>query len=229
MKNKLLVGVFLSAAFLNGVAHADLIGFNASFDGGVISWDGKAGDPLIGTGIGITSVTGTGTKANPGTFAVTGGDLNFSTGGFLGATTGAAGQIILDFGAGGSFNITGGVPAAKIPAGSPLLTGYFTGTSTFDALLGVFGTTNGGGVDFLGGSLSSFFGIAPSPYAFTATLGSIQTPLFSVGPFAGIVTSVKITDPPLNNSPVPEPASIVLTSLVLLGCTTIVRRHRVNR
>lgn len=225
---KFILGALVSVVLLSNVASADLIGFSASFDGGTIYWDGKTADPLVGTGIGITTLTASGTATNSGTYAISGGALSFATGAFLGATTGPQGQTILDFGPGGSFDITGSVPAAGISQ-TALLTGNFTGTSTFDALLGIFGTTNGSGVNTLGGSLISFFGLPNTPMAFTATISSIQTPLFSVGPFIGVVTGVQVTDPSpnaANISPVPEPASIILLSLVLLACTTILRRHR---
>jgi hypothetical protein len=217
--------MFLAAAFLSPNASADLIGFSASFAGGMISWDGQPTHALVGTNIGITSLTGSATTKNAGTYSVTAGDLEFSTGAFLGTSTGLSGETILNFASGGFFNITGGVPGASIPNGSSLVTGSFSSNSSFDALFGIFGTATGGGIDSVGGGLLSFFGFSNSKFSFTATISSIQTPVFGASPFVGLVTGVRISDS-MNSSVVPEPASIVLLGLVMLFCCAFRLRTR---
>ena len=65
--------------------------------------------------------------------------------------------------------------------------------------------------------------------AFTAQLLSGQAPgsnaqASSPNPIAALISTVQ-----MNGLPLPEPVSIVLSSLVLLGSTTLLRHYRMNR
>jgi hypothetical protein len=65
--------------------------------------------------------------------------------------------------------------------------------------------------------------------AFTAEAWGSRTPAGKasaapLGHFSAFVTNLQ-----MNGLPLPEPATIVLSSLVLLGSTTLLRRHRSNR
>ena len=79
--------------------------------GGVISFSGVTGDPLIGTDIEVDNVVGLDTPANSGSpITISNGRLNFSTGGSLTQP----GDAMWMFAAGGHIAITGAVPAAGI-------------------------------------------------------------------------------------------------------------------
>ena len=71
--------------------------------GGTYTWDGDANDPLYGTGIGVSSVSGVSTAANNGTtLAISYGSLDFTSGAYNG-TLGST----WSWGAGGMLNLTG--------------------------------------------------------------------------------------------------------------------------
>jgi hypothetical protein len=240
---KRAIGVLFAAALLTSTASADVISFAGGL-GGSLSWNG-GNTSLNGNNIGLESVTDAGAaKHGDISIALTGNGgcllsfscagLQFATGAFMGVSSGG----ILNFAPGGSFEITGGI-SPTIPSNTVLLSGQFTGITTFDPILGVFATTTGSGAGSLSGSLLSYFGFqGQDSFNFTSQIVSLQLPPSLRYGFTGLVLNshLTLTDPPgdgdgggMNSSPVPEPASIVLLSLVLLGCTTILRRHRVNR
>jgi hypothetical protein len=232
---KRILTLLCSVAFFGSVASADIMFTTATGAGGTLSWTGSSA-PLVGSGIGLAGVTGLSTLSNAGFHFINGplpgcyfpsscGDLEFSTGAFLGVVTGAGGQNVLEFGSGGTFMITGGVMGSTMPADTVLLSGQFTGIWTLDTQTGVFSASTGSGLGTVAGLLLDYFGInTTEPFTFTAQVlgGGVSTSVLS--PFGVPVNSTQI-----NSSAVPEPASIVLLSLaLLLGCTTL-RRHRFNR
>jgi hypothetical protein len=98
--------------------------------GGTLTYDG-AGGPAIGTDIVFVNLSGVDTPANAGvTFDCVGCTLAFTTG------------VNLDEGpswlwaGGGSFTLTGSVPALGLGAGTVLLTGSFTATVNTPGLAG---------------------------------------------------------------------------------------------
>ena len=126
--SKIIVGavigmVCVGASALPAHAIAELDFGLIAPTGGVISFSGLAGDPLVGTDIEVDNVVGLDTPANPNVpIAITNGRLNFTTGG----STTVAGDAAWSFAAGGEITITGAVPAAGIVDDSTvLLSGSF--------------------------------------------------------------------------------------------------------
>jgi hypothetical protein len=62
--------------------------------------------------------------------------------------------------------------------------------------------------------------------AFTAELWNVRTPDQKGSPSA---LTAFVTNMQMEGFPLPEPASIIVSSLVLLGGTTVWRRRRTNR
>src|SRR3954453_2786149 len=122
------VGLALWIAFCGGSAQACKLDLNVISAGCQGSVDYSGGStPLVGSGLGVTSITWTDTPRNPNqALALTGGQLDFTTGAFRG-TAGGTGW---DFAKGGSISVTGAIPSLGIAAGSVLLEGSFTGTTS---------------------------------------------------------------------------------------------------
>jgi len=165
--------------------------------------------------------------------------LNFTTGTLSSAQIvnfGAPNQfMLLEFNAGGNLSLTGNVPLVTPGPGLvtngvfntlvPTLSVILTGTSTLVS-------TTGFGSDLKDGAMVSFFGLQ-NPFEFTLALnGTAPTPFPATGTFpptkpASFTSSVTGTTF-TNTEVVPEPASVVLLGLVLLGCGAITRRRLAN-
>ena len=193
---------------------------NVRQPGGTISYDGSGG-PLIGMDIPILALNGIGTPANstPPGYPIVGGLLNFTTGAFVGSNPLEG----YEFGGGGSFRITGAVPAAGLddPA-TVLLDGTFTGALFSIGPPGQF-VVRPRGTDLKHTDLLAFFGFAPgTPMSFG---GFIITDPPENG-LNGGAFSVTALNTDITNSPVPEPASLLLVGS---GVAALIGRQRTRR
>lgn len=90
--------------------------------GGMISFSGALGDPLISTDVAVDEVVGLGTPANANTpVEIVDGLLNFHTGG----STTQPGDPQWTFEGGGEITISGKIPAIGLLAETELLNGTF--------------------------------------------------------------------------------------------------------
>ncbi len=204
----LILGL-LSAPALAG----PIVSFSDNLGGGSISYAGS-GSNLVGANIPIDTVTGIGTpqhSGNPGS-SITQGTLSFTTGNLVSFSSG-----VYTFGAGGTFTITGGMPAASIANGTTLLTGQLS-TAAVDVGSSVYLFT-GSGIDTPNQALLAYFGLTGS----AATLGQVTihispttacSPCGRGTPFAGSPFSIYVPDAP---TPVPEPGTLALLGSGLLG------------
>ncbi|MDB5349171.1 MAG: hypothetical protein JWN86_418, partial [Planctomycetota bacterium] len=137
-----------------------------------------------------------------------GGQLDFTTGAFRG-TAGGTGW---DFAKGGSVSITGAMPSLGIAAGSTLLEGSFTGTTTvrpLDAIdLKILGATS---LHVVNPKLASFLGLK--------TGSTISSQLSDIFHAQGTPGASFASDCPASEHQIPEPGMIELYASTLLGLT----------
>ncbi len=192
-----------------------------------LSYDG-AGGPAVGTDIDFNSITGVGTPFNAGVnLSCVGCQLDFTTG----ANTGE-GPAFWTFASGGSFVLTGTVPAAfgfpGILVPTVLLSGTFSGAPAASAFgLGSSILTFGGvGIDVKHPSLVTYFyGITPGPGDPPVVFNYTNTEITGTGTVGADGSfNVAVLDADISNV-LPEPGSALLL-LLGLGSLAAYRRRR---
>ena len=213
------VGLSLLFAFWGAAAQACKLDLNVSS----ATCQGSAGysggsTPLVASGLGVASITGIDSPLNPNqVLNLTGGQLNFTTGAFRG-TAGGTGW---DFAKGGSVSVTGAIPSLGIAAGSVLLEGSFTDTTSVrpqDASdLKVLGATS---LNVVNPQLASYLGLSTG-----STAASLLSDIVHAQgtPGASFASDCSTSDQQVT-SQVAEPGMIVLYASTLLGLTAWGRR-----
>jgi hypothetical protein len=155
------------------------INFQVTFPGlgfGKVSFDGGAGDPLVGTNIFVSSVVGVGTPLNEGVeLACQSCFLNFATGPFVATVFPETFLALSLFDDGGAITVTtgsvmtAGVPLLGIGPGETLLQGTFTsGTLVWDPsgdpLTDPLNFSTGMIEDTKHPALTAFYGVRDQPY-----------------------------------------------------------------
>jgi len=183
---------------------------------GSVSYAGGA-NPLVGSNISVSSITGIGTSANSGVTATcVGCTLNFTTGALTGTTANS-----WNFGGGGGTSVTlvGGVDfldaTPDIPAGSTLMSGTF-GDATVITLGGAgFSIVGSSFFNSANAALDSFYGVPPGQLIY----GNLNIGITSAGgptPPGGF-TSSQVLSGDVVGSEAPEPGTLLLLGSGLVG------------
>jgi hypothetical protein len=188
--------------------------------GGTLTYDG-AGGPAIGTDIVFVNLSGVDTPANAGvTFDCVGCTLAFATG----ANLDEGPSWLWD--GGGSFVLTGSIPALGLGAGTTLLSGSFTATVNTPGLAGTDPNALfiAIGTDTKDPTLAGFYGLGPD-FIFANTEIALGT--FTSDPVTGAFTSVPNQADIINVAQVPMPPTAWLIGLGMMSLA-LGRRPRVS-
>jgi hypothetical protein len=202
-------------------------------DLGTLTYAGGA-NPLVGANILIGAVSGVNTPSNAGvTDVISGGILSFTTGNFV--SYNAATQTYT-FGSGGSFTITGTGPGCltvggcggntpNTASGPTLVSGTPLSAQYLGGLVNLYITT---GTDTKDPKLVQFFGINPAdnPGGWDFS-GSVHATI-ATGGGGGAFTATSNHSTDISNTPVPEPASILLIGAGLLGFGLVLRKKQIQ-
>lgn len=140
--------------------------------GGLVSYDGTLGQPIVGTDIQFQTITGIGTPINSGvTLSCLGCLLDFTTGGVT--AEGPSEWVALG---GGTLTITGAIPALGLAAGTTLVSGSFLNAPLNPTVTaaGTSGEFTGFGEDTKHQTLAEFFGLGED-FVFLATEIALTT------------------------------------------------------
>jgi PEP-CTERM motif len=187
--------------------------FDAPGGSGSIAYAGSSGD-VVGTGIGITSVTGESTPLNNlVNLAISGGSVNFSSGAFISEST-QSGQTIWNFSGGGTVTLTGGMSTPSLASGTTLLSGTIASVTVIETSTG-YSVSIAAFYNTVNTALSGHYGVSDPTWGGTMNIGFMASPNGSGGfttSNGGFVGSGDVT-----TTAAPEPSSLAIAGIGALS------------